>query len=190
MQLRHLSAAFAALILLNGCGDDAAVRTVKAELRALRQDNLQLRDEFVKVRAQLQAQLHVQSPTNPDAFTAYMQRGDEGYAKLRFDMGTLLVNIGEVRARGQGSSVVLNFANPTTARILGLKFKLGWGRVDDDGYPEESPAKVREITFKDPLTAGAWTAVTIVLDDVPPADVRFVRLQDVVHRAVEFRTGQ
>ncbi len=164
---------------LCGCVDEDTFRALEARTTALEVSNSALLREVASLRSA--------TASNKDNFAAYMKYGDEGYSRLRFDLGTLLVNIGKVEAYGNGSKVTFMVGNVTSANIDGLMTRLAWGRVADDGYPEFNPSRVRAVTLDDAFPAGAWTASEIVLEKVHPSEIGFIRLSDVLHRQVSLR---
>lgn len=166
-----------AAVLLAGCGADTETqRQLLSRLDASERSNQALKGRLEALR------LDVERLT--DRSVARIRPGDEGYAALAFDLGTLLVNVGEVRAQGSGSKLTLNFGNLTAAKIDGLFAVLEWGTIDSIGYPNEYHRESREVVFDTVLPSGAWTASAIVLEGVPPSKVGYLRLRAVRQRAV------
>jgi hypothetical protein len=165
---------------VTGCVSDADHDALAARLDAAERSNRVLKQAL----AALQQELDLAN----GPLTVQIRPGDEGYAALRIDLGTLLVNVGEVRADGAGSLVTLNFGNLTAARIQGLVATLEWGRIDDIGQPAEGAS--REVRFDTSLAPGTWTAAAVRLDGVPPAQVGYLRLKSVRHRAVQLQAAK
>ena len=121
---------------------------------------------------------------------AYLTPGDEGYSALRYDLGTLTVSIEDVADFANGSKVMLNFGNPLSSAINGLKLTINYGEVDADGKPLNNSAKTKELTFTDSLRGGAWTRVPVVLDGLPASKLGFVRIHDVSHTGISLSTAR
>jgi hypothetical protein len=118
---------------------------------------------------------------------AYLTPGSEGYSLFHIDLGQLTVNLQDVRPYANGSKILLQFGNPTSATIEGLKVTLEWGRVDAKGRPVWATAKSREISFNTSLAPGAFTNVPVTLEAVPPSELGFVQLHKATHRGIGLR---
>jgi outer membrane murein-binding lipoprotein Lpp len=176
----HKPATLLALIcILAGCSENEEMRALKSRANKLEQSNEKLSQELTLLRDK--------AGPNAEEFSAYMQKGDEGYSRLRFDLGTLLVTIGQIRGHERGTEVIFNIGNLTAANITRLKADIKWGTIDNDGYPENREANLRQVEINKYLPAGAWTAASVVLDGVKPESVEFIRLKDVLHRTVELQ---
>jgi hypothetical protein len=169
----------ALVCILAGCGENEEILALKSRVNNLEQSNENLAQEVALLRDK--------AGPNADEFSAYMQKGDEGYSKLRFDLGTLLVTIAQIRAHARGTEVIFNIGNLTAANITRLKADIKWGKIDSDGYPENRETNLRQVEINEVLPAGAWTAASVILDGVQPKSVEFIRLKDVVHRTVALR---
>ncbi len=121
---------------------------------------------------------------------AYLTPGAEGYSALRYDLGTLTVSIEDVADFANGSKVTLNFGNPLSSTINGLKLTIDYGEVDANGKTLNDSAKTKELTFTDSLRGGAWTRVPVVLDGLPASKLGFVRIRDVSHTGISLSTAR
>ncbi|SHF23174.1 Protein of unknown function [Thermomonas hydrothermalis] len=115
---------------------------------------------------------------------AYLQPGDSGYSVVRYDLGTLTIQIADIAPYANGSKVALKLGNPLYSTVEGLKAKIEWGRVDENGFPDNESVKSKEVTLNESLRPGAWTTVPIFLDGIPPTDLGFVRIRDVSHTGI------
>jgi hypothetical protein len=79
--------------------------------------------------------------------------------------------------------VLLQFGNPLSSSISGLKAKIEWGKVDTKGVAHNTGSK--DMIFAQSLPRGAWTSISIVLDGTPPSELGFVRLSDIQHTGIE-----
>jgi outer membrane murein-binding lipoprotein Lpp len=109
---------------------------------------------------------------------AYLTPADSGYSVIRTNLGYLTVQIQDVQPYANGSRVILQFGNLSSARINRAKAKLEWGVMDANGSPRNDAARSRDIELTDVLRSGAWTNVPVVLDGVPPASLGFVRVRN------------
>lgn len=131
--------------------------------------------DLIETRAELKILLERIDGLDLNRFI-YLKPGDRGYYPISFEIGILTVSLVDIKPYVNGSKVILRFGNPLSATICGLKAKLGWiisGR-----------AQTKEVTFDKDLLPGAWTNMTVVLDEVPPKDFNFLEISDVHHTRI------
>lgn len=116
---------------------------------------------------------------------AFLNPDDDGYSPIKFDLGTLTIQLSDVKAYANGSKVNLKFGNPLSSSINGLKTTVQWGQVDEKGVAINETAKSKDFTFTTKLRPGAWTTIPVVLEGVPPEKLGFVRVRDVTHTGIE-----
>ena len=68
-----------------------------------------------------------------DAVT--LKPGMTGYSLLATDLGKVAVAIADVQPFANGSRISLDFGNPTSARLTGMKARIEWGANDRRGLP-------------------------------------------------------
>ncbi len=117
--------------------------------------------------------------------TAYLTPGSEGYQIVLSDLGKLTVSLEDVQPYANGSRIRLQIGNLTNATINGAKTRLEWGSVDARGFTVDSTTRSREVKFDRPLRPGRWNIISVVLDAVPPAQLGFVRIGNVLHEGIE-----
>jgi hypothetical protein len=168
-------------LTLSLCACDGGEKAGQLEQRiaALESSNKALTEEVSSLRLQMRM-------SEWDKI-AFLKPGDEGYTALKFDLGTIVVKIVDVKAYANGSKISLQIGNLASARVDGLKTTLEWGKVDEKGLPENDKAKSRDVTFNEALPAGAWTISDLILDGIPPSELGFVRLKQVTHRGIGLR---
>jgi len=115
---------------------------------------------------------------------AFLRPGDEGYSAVRFDLGVLTVSLVDITPYANGTKVQLQFGNPLSSTVNGLKTKLEYGHTDEKGVPDNANAKSKDVTFNEALRPGAWTTVSVVLDGVKPSDLGFVRVKEITHTGI------
>ena len=110
-----------------------------------------------------------------DAVT--LKPGQAGYGLLATDLGRIAVAIADVQAYAGGSRVTLDFGNPTSARLTGMKARVEWGANDSHGLPIAGGG-VQSVPFMapDPLPAGSWRRYAVDLPGVPPTQLGWVRV--------------
>lgn len=113
----------------------------------------------------------------------YLTPGSDGYSAVRYDLGTVTVQLADVQPYANGSRVILRFGNTLAATVNGLKLTIDWGAVTNQG-PDNEHQKSKEITFNEQLRSGAWTSVPVVLEGVPPTELGFVRVHDISHTGI------
>lgn len=119
---------------------------------------------------------------------AFLTPGSDGYAVIKTDLGILTVTLKDIQPYANGSRVILTWGNPMSATINGLKAKIEWGKVNEEGSPQNDSAKSRDFTFSESLTSGSWTNVPVVLEAVPPAELGFIRIRDATHTGIRLLT--
>jgi hypothetical protein len=102
--------------------------------------------------------------------------GEDRYKLAHIDIGALAISLDTIEASGDGSTVILQIGNTTGAGLEDLAATLQWGPLGSDGTPQTSPERTREVPLADSIPAGKWTRATFTLADVPPGELRFLRL--------------
>jgi hypothetical protein len=106
-----------------------------------------------------------------------LKPGQTGYSLLATDLGRVAVAIADVQPYAGGSRVTLDFGNPTSARLTGMKARIEWGATDAHGLPKVG-GNVRSVSFTaaEPLPPGSWRQYKIDLPGVPPAQLGWLRV--------------
>lgn len=107
-----------------------------------------------------------------------LRPGDGTYEVLRIHAGSLVLTLDSIVAAGTGSRISLRLGNLTSAEIDEVVGFVGWGVPEADGSHVVTERRSRQFTFDQVFAPGAWTAVTFVLDSVPPAAIGFLRFSD------------
>ena len=106
-----------------------------------------------------------------------LKPGDSGYGLIDTDVGRLPVAIADVQPRAGGSRVVLDFGNPSTARLTGMTAKIEWGGNDSKGLPlPANGAHIINFTAPQPLPPGSWRQYPLDLAGFAPAQLGWVRI--------------
>ncbi len=116
---------------------------------------------------------------------AYLTPGDEGYSTVAFDLGTLTVQLTDVKPYANGSKITLRIGNTLSSSIDGLKATIDWGRVNEKGTPDNASQKSKDMSFVQSIRGGAWTPLAVVLEGVPPEELGFVRISKVSHTGIQ-----
>lgn len=117
---------------------------------------------------------------------AYLTPGSAGYSTVKFDLGTLTVAMKDVQPFANSTKVTLEFGNTLGATITGLKAKIEWGTVDEKGNVEKELGS-KEITFDKDIQSASWNYITVVLDNVDPKNLGFLRVKEVAHTGIKLR---
>ncbi len=169
------------MMVLAGCTEeDPRVAKLQQEIASAKNEIASLKAEF----AELKRQREFEQIFKDFDKIAYLTPGSEGYSTIRFDLGVLTISIGNVVEYANGSKVTLNFGNPLSTTISGLKAKIEYGEVDEKGIAQNETAKTKEITFSESLRSGSWTRVNVVLDGIPSSKLGFVRVREVSHTGI------
>ncbi|MFM1703448.1 DUF3251 domain-containing protein [Aeromonas salmonicida] len=160
------------------------IDTQQITINELKSEVNTLKEEIDDVK-QKQGKLELANFIKDFEKIAFLNPGDDGYSPIKFDLGTLTIQLSDVKAYANGSKVNLKFGNPLSSSINGLKTTVQWGQVDEKGIAINETAKSKEFTFTTTLRPGAWTTIPVVLEGVPPEKLGFVRVRDVTHTGIE-----
>jgi hypothetical protein len=186
---------FTALIfLVAGCKEDPRIEATSKELKQSQEKILELENQLKSltetVNRDRDSYSRDRESYNFDKLVsgldriAYLTPGSDGYAAVRFDLGILTASLIDIKPYANGTKVTLEFGNTLSATITGLKATIDWGKVDEKGSPINGESKSKEITFNEPLSPGAWTKVSVVLDGVPASEFGFIRIKEIHHSGI------
>jgi hypothetical protein len=99
-------------------------------------------------------------------------------------MGVLTISLEDISQYANGSKIKLKFGNTLSATISGLKARLEWGSIDGNGTIIDSPLNSKDVSFTEDLKPGAWTSVSVVLDNIQPSELGFVRVKNVANDSI------
>ena len=106
-----------------------------------------------------------------------LKPGDSGYGLIDTDVGRLPVAIADIQPQAGGSRVVLDFGNPTTARLTGMSARIEWGGNDSKGLPlPASGSHMINFAAPQPLPPGSWRQYPLDLAGFAPAQLGWVRI--------------
>ncbi len=106
-----------------------------------------------------------------------LKPGQAGYSLLSSDLGRVAVAIAGVQAYDGGTRVILDFGNPTSARLTGMKARIEWGANDSRGLPViGGNVQSTQFTATEPLPAGSWRQYPIDLPGVSPTQFGWIRV--------------
>ena len=105
-----------------------------------------------------------------------LKPGGRGYGLLQTDLGRVAVAIADIQPAAGGSRVLLDFGNPTAARLTGMRARIEWGGSDGKGLPLAGNVQGMDFTAPDPLPAGAWRQYPVQLAGVPPEKLGWIRI--------------
>lgn len=118
-----------------------------------------------------------------------LKPGQTGYSILETDMGRIPVAIARIEPNGTGSRVVLDFGNPSAARLTGMKARIEYGANDgnaanttntaNDGKTAPLMGSTQSVDFAapEPLPPGSWRQYSIDLP-VAPTQIGWLRISN------------
>ena len=174
--------------LLSACTPKAETDVLRSQLAESKAELVKVQEELGSLREQvveLKRKVNWTELTHDWDKIAYLTPGDEGYSTVGFVLGTLTVQLTDVKPYAHGSRITLRFGNTLSSSINGLKATIQWGRVKAEGGPDNESQKSKEMNFVQSIRAGAWTAVNVVLEGVPPAELGFVRVSKLSHTGIQ-----
>lgn len=178
-RLSNLSIGFAICVQLFGC--DSAPSEAEADRLALRADVDALKSEIGTIKGERA----LEKIWDGIEKIAFLTPGSDGYSAIAFDLGVLTVQLVDVKPYASGSKITLKFGNVLSASVNGLKAKIDWGKVNENGTALNETTKSKEVTFTETLRHGSWTAVSVVLDGIPPNELGFVRVSGLQHTGIQ-----
>jgi len=116
--------------------------------------------------------------------SALLTPGSDGYSVIKFDLGSMTIQLVDIIPYANGSKVSLKFGNPLASSIDGLKGTIEWGPVDVKGVPIEEKTKSKLLTTIALLKSGSWTNIDVVLEAVPPHNLGFIRIKNLGHTGI------
>jgi len=119
--------------------------------------------------------------------TAFLKPGDSGYSTIKFPMGVLTVSLDDIKQYANGSKVRIRFGNTLYTSLSGVKAKLEWGSIDSNGTVIDNPLNTKDVSFTEDLKPGAWTSVYVVLDNIQPSDLGFIRIKNIANDSIFLR---
>ena len=108
-----------------------------------------------------------------------LKPGDKGYGLVETDVGRIAVAIAAIEPTPTGSRVILDFGNPTAARLTGMKAKVEWGSTDAKGLPMAPSSQSFGFTAPEPLPAGSWHQYPMDLTGVQPTQLGWIKISEV-----------
>ena len=115
---------------------------------------------------------------------AFLRPGTDGYSIVHFDLGVLTVSFEDVSAFANGSKVTIIFGNPLSATIRGLNAEIEYGKINEDGSPDNENMKRKSVSFVESMSSGSWTNVSTVLEGIPPTELGFIRIKNISHKGI------
>jgi len=108
----------------------------------------------------------------------------KGYSRIDSPTGTLFVSVEEVKPYADGSRIMLNIGNPSTATYRGFKMHVRWGpRFDGDkqtaagAYMQwRNGLREGDFAFRETLPAGRWARATLTLSPGKPESLGYMEI--------------
>lgn len=165
------------VVTLSGCVEDSRVAALEKKVSVL-EEKL---SEVEKSSNELSFKYLLSTEF---AGVAYLTPGSTGYSTVRYDLGVMTVAIQDIQPYANGSKVQLRFGNPLAAAINGLKVNIDWGEVDEKGVANNNTARTKEYELVEMMRPNAWTNTTVVLENIPPNKLGFIRVKNVTHKGI------
>ncbi|WP_282296161.1 DUF3251 domain-containing protein [Stenotrophomonas sp. PS02289] len=94
--------------------------------------------------------------------------GNAGYGAVQTDVGILLVSVSEVAPKADGTEIVLEIGNPTTATYVGAEAQINYN-VRFDGTPEwQDKLRTTKTKIQAPLRPASWNTFKTSLPGIKP----------------------
>ena len=156
------------------------------EIQDLRASISRLQSEMSTIKSK-QLELDWANIYDNFKYTAFLKPGDSGYSTISFPMGVLTVSLDDIKQYANGSKVKLRFGNILYSSISGVKAKLEWGSIDSNGTVIENPNNTKDVSFVEDLKPGSWTSVSVVLDNIQPSELGFIRIKNLTNDSIYLR---
>jgi hypothetical protein len=177
------------LILLIGC---LLVGCVKKEPNTNNADLVKvIADLKVEVESLKSAEELRKLVSNIEA-VAFLRVGTTAFSSLKTDIGTITVNISDIKPYANGSKVKLTFGNPLNADLTGVKFVIDYGELNEDKYQsiKEGTERTKEISLNKELKKGTWNKEEIILEGLSDKKLGYVRIHDLTFTQIYLFTGR
>jgi Protein of unknown function (DUF3251) len=102
-----------------------------------------------------------------------LTQGPDNYQVVRHELGAATISLKQVKANANGSALTLEVGNASSIRIAGFSMEIGF-QDPIDAHIERSLS----FNFQETLEPGRGTTVTLVLQDVDPARLGYIRVSN------------
>lgn len=99
---------------------------------------------------------------------------DEGYATIQTNVAPLVVSFNGVEALGNGTKLLLNVGNMTTAGFSGAEVSVQYIRAKKEGSNQPPGPFTATSRFTGTIRPGSWTVVAVPLSEVRPDELYYV----------------
>lgn len=171
-------------LLAGGCSPESAdspvIMSFEERLQAADTKIKALQDQAQELRAELHtAQISLGAIQIGKSLEklAVLTPGADGYSLIKFDHGQLTVKLDDVAAYANGSKVKIRFGNMASADFQGVSGKIIWAETAKPG--QDPITKDKKFTLSKDLKSGGWTIATFVLEEIPPASLDYIRLEEL-----------
>lgn len=174
----------------NRSAQAADIQKIQKRLESLENELPQVKTELESLKVEtsaLKSQAQLAEILEKLKNVAYLTPGADGYSIVTYDLGSLTMQLDDVKPYANGSKVTLKIGNPMFTSINGLKMKIEWGKVDANGTPDNNNLKSKALTLSQVIQAGKWNAVPFVLDGVAPQELGFVRVSEISHTGINLQ---
>jgi hypothetical protein len=166
-----------AACLATGCGIVGGCRSHDPEALRRVAERLQRLEARVNI---------LQSEQERGQFAAFSP-GDSRSQYMRSNVGPMAVSLGALVRAGNDGQLRLRLGNLTSADIGDCTVSLSWGKAAVAVEPTTSAqataapqgGRRRTVTVGGPLRAGRWTNSNVTLPNTRPADITYVRLDQL-----------
>jgi len=123
---------------------------------------------------------------------AFLRVGTTAFSSLKTDIGTITVNISDIKPYANGSKVKLTFGNPLNADLTGVKFVIDYGELNEDKYQsiKEGTERTKEISLNKELKKGTWNKEEIILEGLSDKKLGYVKIHDLTFTQIYLFTGR
>lgn len=158
-----------------GC-DRQRVETLEREVAALKQ----ALDEQQK---ELQAERDAVGDLLDAGETVTLKPTNQRYDAIWHDLGVFAIELIDVTPTDAGSRVRLRVGNVMSGAVNNVEAKIEWGQD-----PDETPAPYSDRrSLGRVLPQGAWSELSLDLDDVPPPQLGYIRISELTIGSVSLR---
>lgn len=158
----------------------AALRAEISSLALTVADGQMLRSEIEELRNGVQ-QLDYQAKSER---IVTLRPNSDGYAVIRTTLGQITVDILDVSANANGTSVTLNFGNPLTCDLRDVEMWLRYGETDTLGQPVQEKAKAKHVKLSRVIRGGRFTKITVGLDDIKADKFGYISIGNLQHGGI------
>lgn len=109
---------------------------------------------------------------------AYITISEKKFETVKSSIGTIAFLVDDIKPYGNGSKLKLIIGNPINASLMGVKFNIDYGELDEKNLPIDKSQMTKEVSLTNSLTKGTWNKEEVILGGIQPEKLGYIRIHD------------